>query len=266
MSSYMSLELNYQEFKGRGSVPCIVLHGLLGSSRNWTSTGKLLADRFHVYALDLRNHGGSPHSETMNYPSMAGDVLKFMEQHGLSDGVLIGHSMGGKVAMRVACDHPEKILGLGIVDIANREYPPRWEKEFSAMRALPVDRISTRREAEEGLAETISDWAFRKFLCTNLERNESGEGFHWIVNLDVLQASLPKLFVRMPEEHEQYSGPTVFIRGEKSRFVEDEDIPAMNAHFPKAKMVTVQDAGHNVHFDNPEGFLAALEPIFPSKV
>ncbi|MDV7394678.1 alpha/beta fold hydrolase, partial [Arthrospira platensis SPKY1] len=154
--------------------PCIVLHGLLGSSRNWMSVAQKMAIHGTVHTLDVRNHGQSPHCDSMSYPEMAGDVLRWMDDRGIAKAVLLGHSMGGKIAMRLACSAPERVAALIVVDIAPRAYKPRWEREFAAMLALPLERMTSRAQAEEALSESIRDWAFRKFLCTNLERSEDG--------------------------------------------------------------------------------------------
>ena len=250
-----SIDLAHRLLGGADTAPPVVLlHGLLGSSRNWLSAGRLLADSFRVYALDLRNHGESPHDRRMDYPTLAGDVIRWMDRQGISKANIIGHSMGGKVAMYLACHYPDRIASLTVVDIAPRAYPPRWEKEFAVMRRMPVHHFTRRQEAEEWLSSEISDWAFRKFLVSNLERDESG-GFQWVVNLRILESSLPNLFEQIPKKGESYTGKVLFMRGERSRFVSDADTSMIEGFFPLMKLVTVEDAGHNVHFDQPERFV-----------
>ncbi|HSH09715.1 MAG TPA: alpha/beta fold hydrolase, partial [Oceanipulchritudo sp.] len=238
--------------------PLLLLHGLLGSSRNWQSAGRMLAESLRVYALDLRNHGESPHHDQLDYPIMAADVLAWMDTVGLARIHICGHSMGGKVAMYLACRYPERFTSLTVVDIAPRAYPPRWEKEFATMRRMPVTGFTRRSEAEEWLEEEVRDWGFRKFLVSNLERAPEG-GFRWMVNLAILQAALPNLFQQIPQDGQRYEGPTLFIRGGNSRFIEDEDMELIRRFFPFFELETIPEAGHNVHFDQPQAFVEALK-------
>jgi len=257
-----SIDLAHRLLGGADTAPPVVLlHGLLGSSRNWLSAGRLLADFNRVYALDLRNHGESPHDRRMDYPTLAGDVIHWMDLNGLGKVHIIGHSMGGKVAMYLAVHYPGRINSLTVVDIAPRAYPPRWEKEFAIMRRMPVHHFSRRQEAEEWLSTEISDWAFRKFLVSNLERIETG-GFRWVVNLRILEASLPNLFEQIPKKGEGYGGKVLFMRGQRSRFISDADAAIIEGFFPLMKLVTVEDAGHNVHFDQPERFAGIIRVHF----
>lgn len=245
------------------AMPVVILHGLLGSSRNWATILRKWEDRFFCHALDLRNHGSSPHVDSMAYEAMAADVLEYMNEQGIESAAVIGHSMGGKVAMTLACAYPERIGALIVVDMAPKPYPPRWEREFAAMRALPVETFRSRSEAEAALEPDIRDWAFRKFLLTNLARRPEG-GFEWSVNLPLLQSCLPDLFAHPLAAEDRYDGPTLFLRGEHSRFVRDDDLPAIQSHFPHARLETVSGAGHNVHFDQPDAFVEAVEALLSS--
>lgn len=237
--------------------PVVLLHGLLGSSRNWQSAGRKLGESFRVNALDLRNHGESPHDPEMDYPSLAADIVAWLDAAELPEVHLVGHSMGGKTAMYLACEYPQRVASLTVVDIASRQYPPRWEKEFAVMQAMPVTHFSKRQEAEEWLEKDIRDWAFRKFLVSNLERNPDG-GFSWIVNLDILQAALPRLFIQVPADGKHYDGHVLFLRGSESRFFLDEDLRMVRQFFPSATLQTIAGAGHNVHFDQPDAFVKAV--------
>jgi len=240
-----------------GAPPLVLLHGMLGSSRNWQTSGRKLADHFRVYALDLRNHGESPHHEVMDYPSMAGDVLRWLDEQELERVHLVGHSMGGKVSMYLACRYPERVASLTVVDIAPRAVPPRWEKEFALMQEMPIGEFTRRSEAEAWLEGEIRDWAFRKFLVSNLERDDDG-GFRWIINLEILHQALPNLFQQVPADGQRFEGSVLFIKGEKSRFIQDGDEEMILRFFPFAKLETVADAGHNVHFDQPEAFVRLI--------
>ena len=261
-------ELHYREWgEATGGIPVLVLHGLLGSSRNWMAAGKALAASHRVLAADLRNHGESPHLRPMDYPAMVDDLLGLLDRLELPAVHLIGHSMGGKAAMLLTCRFPERVRSLTVVDIAPRAYPPRWEKEFALLRRLPVERMQSRAEAEAELSTEIRDWAFRQFLLSNLERAEEG-GFRWTVPLQLLEESLPELFEQVPPPGEvAWPGPALFLRGEKSRFVGEDDLALIREFFPAAKLETVAGAGHNVHFDQRDRFVrrvrAHLEAAAP---
>lgn len=237
--------------------PLVILHGLLGSGKNWASVAKLLAEDFCVHLLDLRNHGQSPTADPMHYAAMAEDVAAWAETHGVGEACLLGHSMGGKTAMAVACRAPAWLRSLVVVDIAPKTYAPRWRAEFAAMRALELDRLTSRAAAEAALEPTVPDWAFRKFLLTNLERRPTG-GFQWSVDLARLEAALPALFAHALTEEECYPGPTLFLRGERSNFITEADAPRITHHFPAAQLETLPAAGHNLHFDQPQAFTTRL--------
>jgi pimeloyl-ACP methyl ester carboxylesterase len=243
----------------------VILHGLLGNSRNWAGIVKVLEERYRVAAVDLRNHGRSPHADSMSYKAMAEDVAGFIEEtFGDERPVhLIGHSMGGKTAMAVACRFPSLVRSLIVVDIAPKTYAPRWREEFALMRSLPVASLKSRSEAEKLLEPGIRDWAFRKFLLTNLERLPEG-GFRWTINLAVLETALPSLFHHSLEDAEQYAGPTLFLRGERSKYFAEGDEARVRHHFPEAAVETVEGAGHNVHFDQPAAFLEHVRAFFAS--
>ncbi len=254
-----ALDLAYRSFGGEEhSPPVVLLHGLLGSSRNWQSAARLLTRNYRVLAPDLRNHGESPHDAVMDYSAMTGDVINWLDSQSLNRVHLVGHSMGGKVAMNLACQRPERVRTLTVVDIAPRAYEPRWDREFTLLQRMPVGQFSRRLEAEQWLEQDIRDWAFRKFLVSNLERCPES-GFKWSVNLEVLKASLPNLFIRIPPEGWRFDGRTLFLRGANSSFIEEKDIDLIRQLFPFAKLKTIENAGHNVHFDQPEAFYQALD-------
>ncbi|MEX0322478.1 MAG: alpha/beta fold hydrolase [Puniceicoccaceae bacterium] len=241
-----------------GKPDVLLLHGLLGSSRNWQGVGNKLSRYCNVAALDQRNHGTSPHHSSMTYPSLVADVVAWLDAMEIGQIHLVGHSMGGKVCMYLACRYPERVSSLTVVDIAPRAYPPRWEKEFAAMQRMPVQHFTRRSEAEDWLKEEVRDWAFRKFLVSNLEREEAG-GFRWIVNLDILQAALPNLFHQVPDDGQRYAGPVLYMRGSESRFVTEGDYAMIRAFFPAVQLKTIPEAGHNVHFDQADLFVQSLQ-------
>ena len=252
----MAVSLHSLRFENPGASPLIILHGLLGSSRNWTMIGKALQSRFDVHALDLRNHGNSPHSDSMRWSELVADVLLHLDTHGLDTAFLMGHSTGGKLAMKFACKHADRVKKLVIVDIAAKPYPPHYDAEFRAMKRIPSGSLERRREAEELLKPLIPDWGMRQFIMTNLVRGEFG--LEWQINLEVLHASLPVLRQNPLSGADHYTGPSLIIAGGKSNFIKEGDVDTMRSWLPDLKQVVLSGAGHNVHVDDREGFLKTL--------
>lgn len=258
-----SVPLHSRHFGGAGNPPLVILHGLLGSSRNWQTVGRELASRFDVYALDLRNHGESSRSDVMDYPELAADVAAWMDAHGLRAAHLLGHSMGGKTAMRFAMDFPERLLSLTVVDIAPRDYDWHHRSEFAAMLAMDLPSIRDRRGAEAALEPAVPDWAMRQFLLTNLVRGDDG-AFSWGVNLRVLADSLPIVSATPLAPSEVFCGPVLFVKGGASGFIRPEDIQGIRAHFPAAVLAEMPGSGHNPHMDDRIAFVRLLmENITP---
>jgi esterase len=262
-----TIELVARELGGAGKPPLVLLHGLLGSGRNWQTVGAGLAevaDGRNVWALDLRNHGKSPWHDVMTYDAMAADVLAWLDARGWGRIDLMGHSMGGKVAMALACRRPERVGRLVVVDIAPKGYLSHGHRaEFAAMNELRLDELRSRGEAEMKFEARVPDWAMRKFLTTNLERGEDG-AWKWTVNLPVLTAALPALEAspldgleagRAPET---FAGPVLVVRGGKSRYVTDEDAGRITEHFPAARVATIAMAGHNPHMETRAEFCAEV--------
>jgi pimeloyl-ACP methyl ester carboxylesterase len=249
------VNLHHIDLGGAGLPPMIVLHGLLGSSRNWQTTGRDLAAHFHVFALDARNHGRSPHAPEMNYGVMVDDVIAWMDAQKLPKATLVGHSMGGKTAMLLACRHPERVERLVVVDIAPRDY--QWaahRAEFAAMHELDLAGLQSRAEAELRFEARVPNLGMRKFLATNLERNEAG-GWRWLINLPVLTTALPVLERNSLTAADRFAGPTLFITGGRSPYVETGDHASIRQHFPAARIETIAEAGHNPHMDQREEFV-----------
>ena len=241
--------------------PWVVLHGLMGRGRNWLHAAKALAARTEapVWTLDLRNHGDSPHAAPMDYPSMAADVRAWLDAQLPDQPVrLIGHSMGGKVAMRLAVDRPDLVAQLVVIDITAGPVEPRWGPEFAAMAALDLAGLPSRQAADAALVEAIPHPSLRQFLLSNLERDRAAGGWRWKVNLPLIRASMDALFAAPLAEGEQFRGPTQWIRGGRSNFFAESEWPIVQAHFPTAQLFRVPDAGHNVHTDNLPGLLEVL--------
>lgn len=244
----MSVPLHVTDLGGRGRPPALVLHGLLGSARNWQTAGRDLAAHLHVLAPDARNHGRSPHAPEMSYEAMAGDLRALLDRLGLPRATLVGHSMGGKTAMLLACRQPERVARLVIVDIAPRDY--QWaahRAEFAAMNELRLEGLHSRQEAEMRFEGRVADLGMRKFLATNLERH--GHGWRWAINLPVLTEALPALEANCLGPADRFAGPALFIAGGRSRYVTDADHAAIRRHFPAARIEVIPAAGHNPHMD-----------------
>lgn len=249
-------KLAYRYFGGEGNPPLVLIHGLLGSSRNWVTAGKDLASQFEVFALDLRNHGDSPHLDSMDFGELADDILGFLDQQGLDRAHLLGHSLGGKAAMRVAMEAPERLHSLVVVDIAPRLYPPYHQRDFDAMNALPLRELTSRKDADERMAEAVPDWGQRQFLLTNLTRRD--DEFVWSIHLRALTAQRDAMRANSVGPDDQYRGATTFILGGRSRFVLPEDWRLIHKHFPKARIEVIEESGHNPHIEQRAAFIGAV--------
>jgi len=239
-----------------GLPPVVILHGLLGSSRNWGGVVRALAPRHRVLALDLPNHGASPWVERMDYPFQARLVADEISALG-QPVALIGHSMGGKVAMSLALTRPELVERLVVVDIAPVRYSHTFAPYLRAMRAVPLARLEGREQADAVLAPAIPDPAVRALLLHNLERSEAG--FRWRPNLAVLLAEMDEIldFPAFPPQA-RYDRPALFLTGRHSDYVGSEADSVIRARFPAADRVEIA-AGHWVHAEAPADFVAAVE-------
>lgn len=256
------MKLFYRHF-GEGQ-PLIILHGIFGISDNWVTLGKRLAEKFSVYIPDMRNHGQSPHSPTFNYAAMADDLLEFIEEHELKKPMIIGHSMGGKVAMTFALEYPEMVDKLAIVDISLRKYPGRnvHFDMINAMMAVNFEAVSTREEVEALLENSIPDKRIRLFVMKNLYR-KTKHTFDWRLNLQAISANMDYVFEGI-ESSNKYTGPTLFIKGGRSDYIIEADLPLIYRNFPFATVQTIAGASHWVHADSPNE-LCRLFSIFFGK-
>ncbi len=246
------MKLFYREF-GQGR-PFLILHGLFGMSDNWLSIGRRLAQYFHVFLLDLRNHGQSPHCEEMNYSAMAEDMVDFINDHHLPQAIILGHSMGGKVAMQFALSFQEMISHLIVVDIAPRAYFHSHFKEFlEILLALDLKQFKTRMEIDRFLSNKIPQAAIRQFLLKNLKRNENHQ-FEWKLNLPAIYHNLDQILAGVSAER-SFNGPALFLKGERSDYINQKDHDQIKKLFPKAQIRTIQGATHWVHADAPDQLL-----------
>jgi pimeloyl-ACP methyl ester carboxylesterase len=245
-------KLNYNEY-GEGK-PLIIMHGLFGSARNWNSIAKALAGDRRVFAVDLRNHGDSPDTGSMTYPEMVADLQELLDGLGLPAAALLGHSMGGKVAMAFALSHPERTEALMVADIAPVVYSGNFMKFIDAMLALPLEKIRSRSEADEHLREAGIEAAMvRQFLLQSLVRGK--HGYAWQLNLKTLRKSLTELSGFPADWPRPYTGPVCFLSGTDSDYLLPEHRDVIRALFPAATLRSIEGAGHWLHAEKPEAFV-----------
>ena len=249
---------------GEAAPPLIIVHGLYGSSDNWVSIAKDLADRFEVFVVDQRNHGQSPHSPQHDYPSMREDLRELMDEQGIKKAVLIGHSMGGKTVMSFAEAWPERVQALISVDIAPKSYrnlalasrtAANHSNMIDAMQNVDLSKIESREDADLALSASIGSERIRGFLLKNLRRNGDG-AFSWRINLEAIENNLEAIFEGMDRETIAANGgitgfPALFISGGNSEYIRAMDYQTIKDIFPTAEIVTVQGAGHWVHAEQP---------------
>lgn len=234
--------------------PLVILHGFLGMLDNWKSLGVQYAEHgLEVHLVDQRNHGKSFWSETFDLEALSGDLNRYMEYKGLTKAVVMGHSMGGKVAMQFACDRPAKTEKLIVADIAPKYYPPHHQTILNALQALDLEQYGSRGEADEALSKYLKSPTLRQFLLKNLYWKDKGRlGFR--MNLDVLAQRMEEIGENIPSTA-TYEGPTLFLRGDRSEYVAVSDLPMIKRHFPMAILETIPRAGHWLHAENPQDFL-----------
>jgi len=248
------MKLFFQEY-GTGQ-PLIILHGMLGTLDNWHTLSKRFAASYRVLAVDLRNHGRSPHSDTLTYAAMAGDVLELLDAQHLESSHIIGHSMGGKVAMAFALANPARVGKLVVVDIAPRSYRPLHDELLGALMSIDLSHFQSRQQVDEELAGKIPDKAVRLFLMKNLARDASGS-FFWKANLATISKSDEELSTEI-NAPAPFRNPTLFIKGNRSDYLADSDTPSIQRLFPNARIETI-DAGHWVHAEAPTRFAEIVE-------
>ena len=243
------MQLNHKSY-GEG-FPLVILHGLFGNLDNWSTIARRWAEHYRVILVDLRNHGRSPHADEMTYPLMAEDLAAFLEGLGVDRCHLLGHSMGGKVAMQTALSYPTLVEKLVVVDMAPRQYGRGHDDVFAALHALDPASLQDRREAEAQMKPHMEDAGVRMFLLKNLAR-DTEEGFRWRMNLEVLDRDYENLIAPVGTLGQEFPRPALFVRGGKSGYVKDEDIDGITYLFPDATVETIAGAGHWVHAEAPE--------------
>ena len=251
----MTVELVFDE-RGAGP-PLVVLHGLFGAKRNWATIAKALAPHHRVLTVDLRNHGASPWDAVHDYPALAGDVARFIHTHVGGPAAVLGHSMGGKAAMVLALEEPGLVERLVVVDIPPAASRTSLIDALRAIQQVPLAACTRRGEVDAALAESIADPAVRAFLVQNVTAGPNG--LAWAVNLDAIAHNFPAIvgFPDVPAGR-TFSGPTLFVVGERSDYVRPEHHAAIHRRFPAATIKVVTGAGHWVHAEAPDAFLAVV--------
>lgn len=251
--------LSYKTY-GQGE-PVMIVHGLFGMLDNWQSIAKVLAEQYFVITIDLRNHGRSFHHETMNFDVMCEDIIQVLHHLELKQTNIIGHSLGGKVAMHLASEHPEFVKKLIVVDVAPYAYPPYHGKVFDALFAVPLDKVQSRGEVETNLRGHLESEGEIQFLMKGLTRQENGQ-FTWKFNLPLLHKHYLELIQYIPAH--AFHGKVLFIKGEQSSYITVDKSEHINDLFPNYEIDVVTNAGHWVHADNPTMFIEIVKNFLQS--
>lgn len=248
----------------------IILHGLYGSSDNWITVARRLANNFTVYLVDLRNHGKSGHHSSHTFMDMAMDINEVMDHERLDNAIVLGHSMGGKAAMLLTALFPDRISKLIIVDIAPVDYAEPGKSSphlmshlniINTMLSINMDLVTSRMEIEQMLETKIPDMATRMFIMKNVQRNHDN-AYSWKLNLKTLLNALPGLMGSVeldPLMQKTFNAaPVLFIKGERSDYILDKYIPEIHRYFPDAQIISIPNAGHWIHAEQPELFIQTL--------
>jgi esterase len=254
------VDLHYRRLGPQGATPVVILHGLFGSSDNWASIGKELSEPtapgaapLDVLLVDLRDHGRSPHTGMTSYPIMAADVHALITSQGLSEVVLVGHSMGGKAAMAFAQRWPQLLKHLIVIDISPKEHANNHARIIHALRTANLSPGQSRKEVEAHIALHVKEPGVVQFLMKNLYWRTDDQ-LAWRMNVGLLERELPAILAAI--DPEQVRVPTLFVRGGQSDYILREDVPAIREQFPNSRVETVAYAGHWVHAQAPEEVIA----------
>ncbi|PMD97368.1 alpha/beta hydrolase [Siphonobacter sp. BAB-5405] len=242
---------------GESGPAIVILHGVFGSADNWLTVGKQIAEKgFRVFMLDQRNHGRSPWSDDFGYQEMAEDLHEFIQDQQLTDPLLIGHSMGGKTVMQFALNYPELLDKMVVVDIAPRFYPVHHTGILKGMNLMPLATLKNRQDAETFFTQYEDHPGTRAFVLKNLARADEG-GFTWRLNLPVITREIETVGSELSGIH-PVSKPVLFVRGELSSYITEEDEKEIFRIFPQARVETIAGASHWVQADQPEAFIEAV--------
>jgi len=249
------VDLHYKKYGSQGEV-IVILHGIFGSLDNWHTVAQILSNQYIVYSLDLRNHGQSPQSEEMSIALMAEDVVHFFSKNSLKNISLIGHSMGGKVAMKIALENPSYLKNLIVVDIAPKAYIAGHNPYFEAYAQIPFAKIGNRKELDEAFLPYEKNEGVRLFLMKNLVSNGEG-GYKLKINIQGIKNGYEDVIGKL--ELQNIDTPTLFIKGAKSNYVSDDDIALIKTHFTNVEFASIANAGHWVHAENRDGFIDTVQ-------
>ena len=242
----------YSNILGQGK-PFIILHGFLGMSDNWKSLGTKYAEEgFEIHLIDQRNHGRSFHHNEFNYEVMVEDLKLYCDSHHLNNIILLGHSMGGKTAMLFAAKYPDMVRKLIVADIAPRFYPVHHDAILEGLNSLDFSVIKSRGEADQQLSRYVPDFGTRQFLLKNLYWKDNGQ-LDLRLNLEVLKENVSEVGEALPT-HLLFDKDTLFLRGDRSEYIALSDEDIIKRHFPKSILITIKNAGHWLHAENPNDF------------
>jgi esterase len=244
------MKLFYREFPGKGN-PLIIIHGLFGSSKNWITNAKELSNFAHVYAIDVRNHGDSPHNTSHSIHDLVADLKEFIIDHGIQNPIILGHSMGGLNALLFALTYPEIIDSLVVVDIAPRSYEVNYENEFRAL-SMDVSHFESRQAIDEEMKKVLPDSFIRQFLQMNLDKTETG--YRWKVNVETLKNSRNALSLNLTDTM-NFAKKALFVLGENSEYIRQSDKNLILKFFPAAQIKSIDNAGHYLHYTHAKEFL-----------
>lgn len=265
------MKLNYSLQSGdqllleeQSSSPAVILiHGMFGSRSNLGVLARSLVVDHRVISVDLRNHGDSPHESLMDLPSMAADIVELMDDLGLARATLIGHSLGGKVAMQVALNNPDRVSDLVVIDIAPVTYAARQDAALDALNLLAESSITSRRDADALISDHIAEASVRSFLLKNLARNPEGE-FRLKLNLTSVNENYASTLVSAPTG-QAYGGPTLFLKGELSAYIQEKHRPVIKQLFPHSQLEVVADTAHWLHAEKSETVNALIRAFIETK-
>jgi esterase len=254
--------MNLMNYKVLGTgEPILILHGLFGSLDNWQTIAKNLSEDGHqIIIADVRNHGRSFHDDDMRFETLNDDILHLMNHLNINKIILIGHSMGGKIAMNFATNYPEKVESLFVVDVAPYKYAPHHNIVFKALYSVDLDTVRSRAEIETIIRETIDEEGVVQFMMKGIHRSGDNELFEWKFNLDILHKNYEYLIQEIPTK--KYLGQTTFIKGERSDYLSYEKLEKIPVLFPNSEIIEIKNSGHWVHAENQMGFLEGLKSKF----
>lgn len=249
------MQILHSKIVGEGA-PLLILHGYFGNGDNWKTIANAVSDTFQIHLIDQRNHGRSFHSDDFDYELMTEDLCNYIAHHKLEKINLLGHSMGGKTAMLYAVEFSENVNKLVVADISPRMYPPHHHDILEALNSIDFSVQNSRKLVDEKLLKLIPEVGVRQFLMKNIYWREKGQ-LDFRFNLESLTENNDEVGVALPS-FTVFEGETLFLKGENSGYISATEEPIINAHFPNAKIVTIKNAGHWLHSENPTDFLKVV--------